>query len=234
MELNRLKIFFSTLMVSLIIGLAQAQIMIVEGFFNHPELAYSADISFLDGADSFTGKVYRAPNMERLELNIGNLSITTIARQDHNLAWIMLPTLGIYVTTTLDHPLISELIPLPDNQPLIVLAGQENVDDVPTTYYKATGLTRVGAPYEAQVWISDDGVAMRVLEYIEGEPTGAKLELSNVQIGLQELSLFEIPVSYVLSELDFSINLGGIAGLIDIGNRLNQPFTILKGVFRCS
>ena len=231
MKSSNLKMFFSVLVLSLIINLAQAQIMIVEGFFHHPELAYSADISFLDDADAFTGRVYRAPNMERIELNVGNLLITTIARQDRNLAWIMLPSLGIYVTTTLDHPLISELIPLPDDQPLIVLVGREDVNNVPTAHYLATGLTRAGTPYEAKVWISDDGVAMRVLEYINGEPTGAKLELSNVQIASQEISLFEVPANYVLGKFELSIGLGGIAGLIDISNRLGGSFnSILEGV----
>ncbi len=230
MKLLRLPIF-STLVISLLIGLAQAQIMIVEGFFNNPELAYSADVSFVDGSDTFTGRVYRAPSMERIELDVGNLLITTIARQDHNLAWVILPTLGIYVTTTLDHPLINQLIPLPDGQPLIVLEGREGVNDIPTAHYRATGLTRAGVPYEAKVWISDDGVAMRVLEYIDGQPIGAKLELSNVQVGLQDASLFEVPTNYALAEFELSVNLGGIAGLIDISNRLNDPLSsILEGV----
>ncbi len=231
MELFKLQVLFSTLVVSMVLSLAQAQIMIAEGFFDHPELSYSADMSFLDGEDVFTGKVYRAPNMERIELNVENLPITTIARQDRNLAWVLLPTLGIYVTTTFDHPLISEFIPLPDDYPIIAQEGQESINNTPTTRYRAIGLTRAGTPYEAKVWISDDGVAMQVIEYVDGQPTGAKLELSNVQIDLQELALFEVPASYTLGKIDLAVNLGGIAGLISISNRLDGPLnTILDSL----
>lgn len=129
--------------------------------------------------------------------------MVSIVRLDYNLVRLLVPTAGVYTKTTVNDPLIREYLPMPEatHQMKFIEEGADEVHGVATTRYRVFGITQLNELYEGKLWVSGDGVVMRVVKVEDGAP-GPRLEQSNIRLGAPPEHLFAIPEGYAQVEVN--------------------------------
>jgi len=200
-------IFLASLMAC---DVAKAQLLGLEHYLAQPKTDYSADVTMTYSAEpsgttdsgEIQGKVIRARDKERRELTIeGDIEILII-RLDRNVVWSVSPEEKMY----LESPLDEALGRTPDadgkqREPVINLKtiGSETIDGIPATKQRITGKDVDGSPIDGTVWVSEQGIVLRVDSDVvdeDGKHHTVRMELHNLQIGPQDPALFEIPPDY--------------------------------------
>ncbi len=100
----------------------------------------------------------------------------------------------------LENRIDEAMLPGPDDGHLERDAlGKEVVNGASATKYRIHGTTREGHPFEGTMWMTKHEIPVRVLS---GQGTErVRMELSNLVVGPQDSSLFEIPAGYQRFEL---------------------------------
>jgi hypothetical protein len=181
---------------------AGAQLLLIENYLAPPKVEYSADVTMTGDGDTIAGKVHRAGQKERRELTVAGDTEVLIIRFDRKLAWSLSPEDKIYLESTLDEALGRQ--PGTEGQPrepqlTLTPGGSETIEGVHATKQSVRGTDVDGTPIEGDVWVSDDGVVLRVDSVVVDQDGGRhriRTELHHLRVAPQDPKLFEIPPDY--------------------------------------
>ena len=194
---------------------AEAQLLGLERYLALPKVEYSADMTMTGDSDTVAGRVHRAGQKERRELTVAGDFQIIITRLDRKLVWSLSPDEKLYLEGTLDEALDRQ--PGAEGQPrepqiALTPDGSETIEGVHATKQSVRGTDVDGSPIEGDVWVSDDGIVLRVDSIVLDEGGGhhhVRTELHHLRVGPQDPKLFEIPPDYKRVPQG---NLGGATG----------------------
>ncbi len=164
-----------------------------------PQVEYSAD-SYME-TESFTlkNKVYHAPGKDRKEQEMGGDKVVTIMRLDKQLIWTLMPG-EMYMETGIKG---AQRPPGPSDDTSDYTferteVGTEVIDGHQTTKYKVIATNPKGEKMGGFQWMTRGGIQIKmdIIAKTEGSKTRMKMGLTNLKIGKQDSSLFEIPTGY--------------------------------------
>ena len=181
---------------------AGAQLLWLDLSLAPPKVEYSADVTIATDDETIEGKVKRAPEKERSELTVKGESVVRIIRLDRKLVWSLSPEDKLYLESSLDEALGRQ----PGNEgkpqePQLTFTpdGSETIDGRNATKQTVRGKNEDGSPIEGAVWVSDDGIVLRVDSVVVDEDGGRhriRMELHHLRVAPQDPKLFEIPAGY--------------------------------------
>jgi hypothetical protein len=181
---------------------AEAQLLLLENYLAPPKVDYSAEVTMTGDGDTIVGKVHRAGQKERRELTVAGETEISIIRFDRKLVWSLSPEDKLYLESTLDEALGRQ--PGVEGQPreaqlTLTPDGSETIEGVHATKQSVHGTDVDGTPIEGDVWVSDDGIVLRVDGVVVDENGGRhsiRTELHHLRVAPQDPKLFEIPPHY--------------------------------------
>lgn len=188
-----------------------------------PKVQYSAD-SVFETADSVQqGRVYYAPGMERREYVEDGQNMVMIIRNDKKKVLMLMPDDKMYMEMAMPKGGRKDDISGYKMEGSVV--GQEKMNGVETTKKKMIMTAPDGSKMGGFSWVSKEGITVK-LDAIAVDKTSKeriKQELSNIQVGKQDPSLFEIPKGYT------NMAMGGMSDMMkvddddDNGEPGNEP-----------
>jgi hypothetical protein len=194
---------------------ARAQLLWLDLSLAPPKVEYSADVTIATDDETIEGKVKRAPDKERSELTVKGDSVVRIIRLDRKLVWSLSPEDKLYLESSLDEALGRQ--PgnegKPHHQLTLTPDGSETIDGLHTTKQTVRGKNDDGSPMEGDVWVSDDGIVLRVDSVVvdeNGDRHSIRMELHNLRVAPQDPRLFEIPAGYKRASQDELGAAGGV------------------------
>jgi len=157
-----------------------------------PAVDYAAEFKIQNFGPKVRGRVYGAPGKERRETPDPWGGSTIIFRYDLGVAWLIVPGGPRYTEFPLRPP-GSAALPPGVVPPGLARLEDDDINDIPATKY-AFPPTPSGPG--GQVWLSREGIALR----IDGQPRPGfpeiRFELDNVTYAPQNPNLFELPAGY--------------------------------------
>lgn len=174
---------------------------------------YSAERIVTVNGRSYSGRVFHAPGHQRHEQTIQGIDEVVLLDSRKTRGWLVLPGLKTYVEFAFPGVMADLGDPALRRSP----SGHDTVNGVLTTKYRIDHTAGDGTRAQGFVWISAQGVMMRlegtVTRHGTGHPTAIRMELAHVQIGPQDPGLFELPPGLVkLPSGTLESLLGGGAG----------------------
>lgn len=158
------------------------------------DISYSADLRIQAGGSKprlMTGRIFHTKDAERREhLHDGTKSIVII-RWDRKLGWLLNPANNTYTRISLTRAVQFRGLPTTPATSRRKI-GRATVNGVPTTKYKVSTIRRDGKPFRGFMWVSDDGVVMKLVSD-SGADWPYALELDKLRVGAQDQALFEPP-----------------------------------------
>jgi hypothetical protein len=162
-----------------------------------PSVPFSADRALTVGDRTFMGKVYAVPGSQRHELMIGEIPQVIILHGADAKGWLILPGLNSFV----EFGFAKAALELSDGDLLSTKLGQEVIDGHRTTKYRIEHTAQDGTMVDGYLWQTAEGIPMRLDGMYTpangGKPTPVRMELSHVQLGPQNASLFVVPQNMV-------------------------------------
>ena len=175
------------------------------------DIAYAATrIVRLDGRE-FATQVNHTRQRERISANVGGVDVTVILRSDRNIAWQLMPQMGIYAEADVSRMDTPANIRIVSSEPL----GEEAVAGQSTMKYRAVFQTRNGARHEGFFWQNKAGVHVKQRFPVtdrEGRTRLIETELRDLKVGVQDPALFEVPDGYRRFDVDTGALLGELFG----------------------
>jgi uncharacterized protein DUF4412 len=175
-----------------------------------PTVEYSADRTIETEAGTMTGKVYSARDKERSETNMRGMQTVMILRRDKQLGYMLMPAQHMYQELDLATAQ-KQSGSQGSDQVDITQVGTETIEGNATTKYKMVMKDGTAGGF---IWITSDGVPVKMdmLSKSGGEKTRVTMTLSNLKIGTQDPTLFEVPGGYkVLPKFGVA---GGLSGFM--------------------
>ncbi|HXZ02223.1 MAG TPA: hypothetical protein VEI03_19675 [Stellaceae bacterium] len=160
-------------------------------------VAYSAERTVTVNGKSYSGMVFHSPGHERHEQTIAGIAEVVILDVAMKRGFLVVPMLKSYVAFAFP-PLMAKL-----DDPGLRSApiGRETVNGVPTTKYRIDHLSADGSRAHGYVWLSVQGVLMRIDGTVTrdgaGKPLAIRMELANLVLGSQDPALFQVPPGLV-------------------------------------
>lgn len=160
-----------------------------------PEVEYSADSAIETRMGVVKGKVYHARAKERQELGGEMTGVESIAivRKDKGVVWVLMPASKTYIEQPLGEGTSSNM---PDGDYELSEIGVETLNGHKTTKSKFTCALKDGGKLEGFLWMTGEGIAMKMDAVVKDTDARVKIELTNVKTGKQDDSLFELPAGY--------------------------------------
>lgn len=153
-----------------------------------PAVEYSADFKIQNYGPKMRGRMYGAPGRERRETPDPWGGTTLILRYDRGVVWTIYPN-GGYTEFPLRPP--GAAAPPPGALPPgLARIEEDDINDVPATKY-AFPPSPTGPGGE--VWISREGIALRVDTRPGPGVREVRFELDNVRYGPLNPGIFELP-----------------------------------------
>jgi len=165
-----------------------------KGFAGSPQLEFSAESLTQVNGVAVKELVYVAPGMLRRELEVGHGHQIEITRWDKKISWLLMTEDKLY----LERPLAStdERTPFAmsfEQTPI----GQEPLNGVTTTKLRAVHRQADGTTLSGLVWTTKEGIMVKMdLRSDTTPPMTLQVDRTNVSVGKEDESLFEIPPSY--------------------------------------
>ena len=188
-----------------------------------PKVEYSAD-TYMETAEGTTqGAVYSAHGKERREFVQEGEKVVMIIRQDKKVVWMLRPEDKIYMETKI--PKEGRKDDLSAYKIEQTTVGAETVNGVRTTKSKIIMIGPKGDKLGGFYWTSREGIVVKIdaIAVDKKSKERIKSELTNLKVGKQNASLFEIPSGY--EKMDMSM--GGLGkmmtGADDKGTGEKQP-----------
>jgi len=175
------------------------------------ETAYAATrIVRLDGRE-FATQVNHTRLRERISADVGGVEVTVILRSDRNLAWQLMPMLGVYAEADVSEMDTPANVRIVAAEPL----GEELVGGHSAMKYRAEFQTRDGTRHQGFFWQNAAGVHVKTRFPVtdrDGNTRQIELELRDLKVGAQAPSLFEVPEGYRRVDIDTGEVLGELFG----------------------
>lgn len=164
-----------------------------------PKVEYSADQVMETQETAISGKIHITPTKERREMNIEGESMIMILRRDKKTAWNLMPSEQMYMEMAFDQA-AAQTENLDNFKIETTAMGNETVNGVACEKSKVimTNL-KTGDKMGGFWWMTKDNIVMKMDMLAKDKKDGKlrmKLELSNLKVGKQNASLFEIPAGY--------------------------------------
>ncbi|MBH0179371.1 MAG: hypothetical protein HP491_16290 [Nitrospira sp.] len=174
---------------------------------------YSADqtIETADGATKIT--IYSTPTMERQEFVDGGQKMINITRFDKKVIWNVMPEEKMYIEMATGSPKDKKEKPdLADFKIEQTPMGQETVNGIALNKGKMIMTGNDGSKMGGFMWTTKEGIVTKLdaISVEKGKKDRFKLELTNLKIGKQPVSLFEVPKDYE------KVDMGGMMGMGDV------------------
>ena len=162
-----------------------------------PQVEYSGETRLETAEGVVEGVVYHAPGKERRETKMGGEPMTMIIRQDKQVLWTLMPDANAYMEMPLDKSRDkSDFSQYHIDQTTV---GEEEINGIKTTKSKVIMTKPDGSKLGGFWWITKEGIPLK-MDMISVEGTTKErmvMELTNVKIGKQNPTLFEIPPDYM-------------------------------------
>ena len=156
------------------------------------DTAYAATRSVrLDGREVAT-QVNHTRLRERISANGSGVDGTVILRSDRNIAWQLMPQMGIYAEADVSRMDTPANIRIVSSEPL----GEETVAGQSAMKYRAVFQTRNGGQHQGYFWQNKAGVHVKQQFPVtdrNGRTRQVELELRDLKVGAQDPALFEVP-----------------------------------------
>ncbi|MBI5970519.1 MAG: hypothetical protein HY884_05135 [Deltaproteobacteria bacterium] len=190
---SALTVIAAFLTATAVYGYAQA------GGMPESKAEYSAATSMETDDTTIKGKVFHTPNKERREMHTGGQKNIMIIRQDKKLTWMLMPNERMYMESKMgsDKDSNKEM----DASSMKIEGGDmgsETINGIATTKKKVVMKMQDGTAMGGYVWMSKEGIAVKtdMVSKGSGHKMRMKTELSDLKVGRQDQSLFEIPAGY--------------------------------------
>lgn len=178
--------------------------------FMEPQVEYSADLVMETEAMTMRGHVYYTPTKQRNDIGAPGMETAsyTITHRDKQVMWSVMPDAKMYMEMALDSSDVQDFKNM-DWQETVV--GEEVVNGIKTTKYKAIATSTDGKKFGGFSWRTKDGITIKAdLLYKEGTETHRiKLELTNLKVGKQDPKLFEVPADFAKTDMGAMMGHGG-------------------------
>jgi hypothetical protein len=163
-----------------------------------PQVEYSAD-SVLETAEvAMKGRVYYTPTRERREMVMGSggEKMLMITRQDKKVAWTLMPSEKMYMESSIAQTGDKSDISQYKIEQTVV--GPETVNGVNTTKSKILMTGPKGEKMAGFMWTTKENILVKMdaIAVDKQQKHRYKTELTNLKIGKQDPSLFEVPAGY--------------------------------------
>ena len=180
-----------------------------------PQVEYSADSYMETEQITMKSKVYHASGKERKEQEMGGEKVVTIVRTDKQLIWTLMPE-AMYMETGLQS---AQQPPgsgddTSDYTYERTEVGPDTIDGHRTTKFKVIATNPKGEKMGGFQWMTREGIQIKMdlIAKTEGSKTRMKMGLTNLKIGKQDSSLFEIPTGYTKMVMPGFGGMGGGRG----------------------
>ena len=189
---------------------------------NRPQAEYSADATVENEEGTTKQKIFVTPTKERKEMLTGSgEGAVQIFRYDNKVLWMLMPSEKMYM----EHSLGGGPSKGSDTSQWSyedTAMGEETLNGVRVTKYKTIATSTDGKKYGGFSWRTREGINVKQdLLYKEGNEKKRMLtELSNLQIGRQDPTLFEIPEGF--TKFDMGGMMGGM-GRQGMGQPTGRP-----------
>lgn len=189
---------------------------------SRPQAEYSADETIQNEEGTIQQRVYVTPTKERKELLTGaGEGAVQIFRYDTRVMWQVMPSEKMYM----EHSISGGRAQGNDTSQWTyedTAMGEETLNGLKVTKYKTIATSTDGKKYGGFSWRTKEGINIKQdLLYKEGNEKKRMLtELTNVQIGRQDPTLFEIPEGFT------KLDMGGMMGMMSGGagrSGMGQP-----------
>jgi hypothetical protein len=156
------------------------------------QVPFSAARSVVSDGKTYDGHVYAAPGMQRHEQELNGLPIVAILRADRQVAWLIVPGLHIYA----EFPFPKAVTEYDSIEALGKPVGTDTVSGLKSARYRVEHEGTDGSALDGWVWMTRDGIITKLDGTYSSPKTKqvkATFELSDVKLGPQDPSLFEVP-----------------------------------------
>lgn len=162
-----------------------------------PDVSYSAWRILETNDQRMKIREYHAPNKKRFEMNSQGHDMVMIIRMDKDESWMLIPETKVYMRTSVAN--INKMAG-GDFEVLEQSAvGKEEVNGYATTKYKGTFIDPQGRKASGYFWLTEKyGISIKT-DIFRQTATGeehAYTELTELKMGSQPQSLFDVPDSY--------------------------------------
>ena len=162
-------------------------------------VSYAATETVVSDGQTMNGKIYVAPGKARREMTMKGKTQIIITRLDKKMNWHLMPEQKMYMEIPIGQATSGGSADGGDiNIKERTKIGSETIDGVKTTKYKITAVNAKGDSLEGFVWLTKEGIELKL--DAESQSKGRSVRyvktLSDLQIGKQKASLFEIPKGY--------------------------------------
>lgn len=172
--------------------------------FPTPKVGYTADTVTAVGEMQIVSTVWHQDGKERREMTMSGEEQVVIVRPDTGRLYVFVPAQGMAMDMAYDPKvmglgateLMAGLNPVAD--------GREEVGGISTTRYRIDGTGPTGSRTNGLVWVSDDGIIVRMEgeSEVDGTMTPTRMETTNLETGDQDAALFELPEGLQVMRLD--------------------------------
>jgi outer membrane lipoprotein-sorting protein len=164
-----------------------------------PTVEYSADMTMASDQGSMNSKIYSAlGGKQRWEMASQGQNVIMITRQDKKVAWTLMPQQNTYMEMSLTDASKKTGNNVNECDMDISSEGSETVNGVRATKSKVSMSCPDNSKYDGTMWVTKEGIMVK-MDAVAGQGSDKghiKIDLTNLKIGSQDASLFEIPAGY--------------------------------------
>lgn len=169
------------------------------GSFPAPTVEYSGDSRMEANGMAVSMKIFQAKEKQRIEMSNPQMGGNTvmIMRMDKKVSWNLMPEQKMYMEVSLEEAQ-KRSGDMRECTWDATEKGSESVNGVSAKKSHAV-VKCPDSEYEGDFWVTGEGIGVKMDvtgKTKDGEKIHMKQEMSNLKIGKQDASLFEIPAGY--------------------------------------
>lgn len=184
-----------------------------------PDVSYSARRVVETEQGSMTMREFHAPGKKRMEMNAQGQDMVMIFHTDTGKGWMLIPQMKMYMEASAGD------VQQRSGAGYEVLEqteeGKEEINGYATTKYKGIFRDPQGRKGGGYFWLTEEhGIPIKsdIIQNTADGKMRVHMELTDLELGPQPASLFEVPQSYQAMPGNMSGMLGGSSGGQAMGN----------------
>jgi len=180
-------------------GVAQANVIGIERYMGHANLAYSGDFTIRGERGTIHGSLQRAADRQRTDFSLNGVALSLLADLATGQGTLWSPVYRAYATTPLDRPGVRDWVPQLQYHSQVAIvavegeAGLEQVNGVTARRHSLAGVSPEGAAYAGQLWTTEAGVIVRLTVRLSTQAEPILYNLTNLQMGEPPEAAFAVP-----------------------------------------
>lgn len=181
------------------LGAARANVIGIERYMGHAQLAYSGDFTLQGDRGTIRGTVQRGPDRQRTDFSLNGVALSALADFASGEGTLWSTVYGAFATTPLERPGVRDWVPQLQHHSQVAIvavegeAGLEQVNGVTARRHSLAGISPEGTGYSGQLWVTETGVIVRLTVRLAGQPQPIVYQLENLHMGLPPDSAFVVP-----------------------------------------